>query len=194
MNRLHALTDGVYAISMTLLVLELHVPEAHSSSELVAGLAALAPSLFSFALSFAVLGTYWVGNAVSLAFYTSVDRAALLLNVVQLLLISLLPFTTAVLGRYPDEAAAVILYGLHLEAIGLSQYAHWLYVGRNPHLTTTADPHALRAARRRVFIGPVIFAIAMVAALFSPRLGYAIYFVALITYVTIAVRDRASIR
>ena len=59
MSRLHALTDGVYAIAMTLLVLELRVPDAHSSSELVAGLAALAPSLFSFALGFAVLGTYW---------------------------------------------------------------------------------------------------------------------------------------
>jgi uncharacterized membrane protein len=179
---------------MTLLVLELHVPDAHSSSELVAGLAALAPSLFSFALSFAVLGTYWVGNAVSLSFYTAVDRAALLLNVLQLLLISLLPFTTAVLGRYPDEGAAVILYGLHLEAIGLAQYAHWVYVGRNPHLTAAADPRAVRRARRRVFIGPVIFAVAMVMALFSPRLGYAFFFVALILYITIAVRDRAVVR
>ena len=194
MNRLHALTDGVYAISMTLLVLELHVPEAHSSSELVAGLTALAPSLFSFALSFAVLGTYWVGNAVSLSFYTAVDRAALLLNVLQLFLISLLPFTTALLGRYPDEAAAVILYGLHLEAIGLAQYAHWVYVGRNPQLATAADPRAIRTARRRVFIGPVTFAIAMAIALFSARLGYALYFVALITYITIAVRDRAVVR
>jgi TMEM175 potassium channel family protein len=50
-NRLHALTDGVYAIAMTILVLELHVPDARSSSELIAGLAAEAPSLFGFALS-----------------------------------------------------------------------------------------------------------------------------------------------
>ena len=75
MNRLHALTDGVYAIAMTLLVLELHVPDARSSSELVAGLATLGPSLFSFALSFAVLGTYWVGNAVNLSHLARVDRA-----------------------------------------------------------------------------------------------------------------------
>ena len=108
MNRLHALTDGVYAIAMTILVLELHVPDARSSSELVAGLAAQAPSLFGFALSFAVLGTYWVGNAVNLSHLARVDRAALFLNVLQLFFISLLPFTTAVVGRYPDEAATVI--------------------------------------------------------------------------------------
>lgn len=84
MNRLHALTDGVYAIAMTLLVLELHVPDARSSAELVSGLAALAPSLFGFALSFAVLGTYWVGNAVNLGHLARVDRATLFLNVLQL--------------------------------------------------------------------------------------------------------------
>ena len=89
MNRLHALTDGVYAIAMTLLVLELHVPDARSSSELVAGLVAQAPSLFGFALSFAVLGTYWVGNAVNLSHLARVDRAALFLNVLQLFFISL---------------------------------------------------------------------------------------------------------
>lgn len=194
MNRLHALTDGVYAIAMTLLVLELHVPDARSSSELVAGLAALAPNLFSFALSFAVLGTYWVGNAVSLTYFARVDRAALFLNVLQLFLISLLPFTTAVLGRYPDEAAAVILYGLHLEAIALTQYAHWVYVRRNPHLGAGVDARVIRAATRRIFIGPVAFAIAMVTALFSPRLAYAVYFAALIAYIVVAVRDRTVLR
>jgi TMEM175 potassium channel family protein len=112
----------------------------------------------------------------------------------QLFLISLLPFTTAVLGRYPDEAAAVILYGLHLEGIGLAQYAHWVYVRRNPHLATAVDPRIVRAATRRLFIGPVAFALAMVIALFSPRLGYAVYFAALIAYIAIAVRDRTVLR
>src|SRR5882672_7330903 len=83
MNRLHALTDGVYAIAMTLLVLELHVPDARSSTELIAGLVAIAPNLFGFALGFAVLGTYWVGSAVNLSHLARVNRAALFLNVLQ---------------------------------------------------------------------------------------------------------------
>src|SRR6185436_13405394 len=114
MNRLHALTDGVFAIAMTLLVLELRVPDATNSSELISGLRMIVPNLFSFALGFAVCGTYWVGSAMNLSHLARVNRAALFLNVLQLFFISLLPFSTAILGRYPDEAAAVIVYALHL--------------------------------------------------------------------------------
>lgn len=195
MNRLHALTDGAYAIAMTLLVLELHVPEARTSAELVAGLVALAPSLFSFALGFAVLGTYWVGNTVNLSHLARVDRAALFLNVLQLFFISLIPFSTAILGRYPDQAAAVILYGLHLEALGLAQYAHWIYVSRNPHLAAgPIDQRTARVVTTRILFGPVVFPVAIALALVSPQLGYALYYVVLIAYVFTALRDRAIVR
>jgi uncharacterized membrane protein len=191
-NRLHALTDGVYAIGMTLLVLELHVPEASSPGELVRGLAALGPSLFSFALSFAVLGVYWVGNAASLARLARVDRPILLLDVLQLFFIALLPFTTAILGRYPDESAAVILYGAHLVALGFMQYIHFAYVVRSPHLL--AHPISARDAAgaiRRIFFGPLVFLIAMAVALVSPRTGYVMYFFVLFAYIVMAARDRS---
>jgi uncharacterized membrane protein len=193
-NRLHALTDGVYAIAMTLLVLEIHIPDVSSSSELLRALGGLAPSLFSFALSFAVLGTYWVGNAVNLSHLARVDRAALFLNVLQLYLISLIPFTTAILGRYPSFAPAVILYGLHLEALGLAQYAHWVYVLRNQHLAYgPIDGATARAVTGRIFFGPIAFAIAIVVALFAPLAAYAIYFAVLIAYVVMSIRDRTVI-
>jgi uncharacterized membrane protein len=194
-NRLHALTDGVYAIAMTLLVLELHVPDARSSSELVAGLIAIAPNLFSFALGFAVLGTYWVGSAINLSHLARVNRAALFLNVLQLFFISLLPFTTALLGRYPDEAAAVIVYAMHLELLGLAQYVHWIYVLRHPELVLSPiDARTERATTLRILIGPAAWAAAMLLALISPRLGYAVFYVVLIGYVVAAVRDRTVVR
>lgn len=195
MNRLHALTDGVYAIAMTLLVLELHVPDARSSAELVAGLIAILPNLFSFALGFAVLGTYLVGSAVNLSHLARVNRAALFLNVLQLFFISLLPFTTALLGRYSDEAAAVVVYALHLEALGLAQYAHWIYVLRHPVLVhAPIDARTARAATIRILVGPVAWATAMLLALVSARLGYAVFYVVLIGYVVAAVRDRTVVR
>jgi uncharacterized membrane protein len=179
---------------MTLLVLELHVPDANGSSDLIAGLAALAPSLFSFALGFAVLGTYWVGSAVNLSHLARVDRAALFLNVLQLFFISLIPFSTAIIGRYPDEAPAVILYGVHLEALGLAQYAHWVYVLRNPHLANPIDARAARGVTMRILIGPVAWVLAIALAIVNPRLGYAVYYVVLFGYVFTAVRDRTVIR
>lgn len=195
MNRLHALTDGVYAIAMTLLVLELHVPDATNSRELIAGLIAIAPNLFSFALGFAVLGTYWVGSAINLSYLARVNRAVLFLNVLQLFFIAFLPFTTALLGRYPDEAAAVIVYALHLEALGVAQYAHWVYVLRHSELVhAPIDARTERAATRRILIGPAAWAVAMALALVSPRLGYAVFYVVLIGYVVAAVRDRTVVR
>lgn len=195
MNRLHALTDGVYAIAMTLLVLELHVPDARSSAELVTGLIAIAPNLFGFALGFAVLGTYWVGSAVNLSHLARVNRAALFLNVLQLFFISLLPFTTALLGRYPDETAAVIIYALHLELLGLAQYAHWVYLLRHPELVhAPIDARTERAVTIRILVGPAAWAVAMLLALVSPRLGYAVFYVVLVGYLIASVRDRTVVR
>ena len=195
MNRLHALTDGVYAIAMTLLVLELHVPDARTSAELVAGLAALAPNLFSFALGFAVLGTYWVGSAVNLSHLARVDRAALFLNVLQLFFISLIPFTTAIIGRYPDQAAAVILYGVHLLLLGLAQYAHWVYISRNPQLShTVIDAATDRAVTRRILVGPAAWVVAILVAFISPLIGYAIFYVVLVAYLVNSIRDRSVVR
>lgn len=195
MNRLHALTDGVYAIAMTLLVLELHVPDARSSAELVSGLIAIAPNLFSFALGFAVCGTYWVGSAINLSHLARVNRAALFLNVLQLFFIALLPFTTALLGRYPDEAVAVIVYALHLEALGLSQYAHWIYVLRHPELVhAPIDSRTNRATTLRILVGPAAWAAGMLLALVSARLAYALFYLVLVGYIVAAVRDRTMVR
>jgi uncharacterized membrane protein len=194
LNRLHALTDGVYAIGMTLLVLELHVPDVSSPGDLARGLASLGPSLFSFALSFAVLGVYWVGNAASLARQARVDRPDLLLNLLQLFFISLLPFTTAILGRYPDESAAVIVYGAHLVALGLMQYIHFAYIRRSPHLLEhPISPRDAASATRRILFGPVVFLIAMAVALVSPRTGYALYFFVLFVYLAMSARDRSIV-
>lgn len=194
MNRLHALTDGVYAIAMTLLVLELHVPDASSSAELIRGLVAVGPSVFSFALSFAVLGVYWVGNTASLGRQQRIDRPGLLLNVLQLFFIALLPFTTAILGRYPDESAAVTLYGIHLVALGALQYVHFQYVRRSPHLLEhPITPADAAAATRRILLGPVMFIAAMVVALASARLGFAIYYLALVVYIFMSARDRSIV-
>ena len=180
---------------MTLLVLELHVPDARSSAELISGLVAIAPNLFSFALGFAVCGTYWVGSAVNLSHLARVNRAALFLNVLQLFFIALLPFTTAILGRYPDEAAAVIVYALHLELLGLAQYAHWIYVLRHPELVhAPIDARTNRATTLRILIGPAAWAVAMLLALISARLAYVLFYVVLIGYVTAAVRDRTVVR
>lgn len=193
-SRLHALTDGVFAIAMTLLVLELHVPDVTSTEAFIDGLGALVPSLFSFTLSFAVLGAYWLGTVWSLAPVRHVDRPLLLLNLLTLLFITLVPFTTAVLARYPDQPGAVILYGMHLTLLGLAQYASWSYLRANPRLLESPMTPSEAAARtRRILFGPVGFVAAMLVALVSPRAGYATFYIVLLAYIFTAARDRSII-
>ena len=194
MSRLHALTDGVFAIAMTLLVLELHVPDAASTDEFVRGVAAVVPSLFSFTLSFAVLGAYWLGTVWSLGSVRHVDRPLLLLNLLTLLFITLVPFTTAVLARYPDVAGAVILDGTDLTLLGVTQYANWVYLRTNPRLLESPiGQREAAATTRRILFGPVGFVVAMVVAMVSPRGAYAIFYVVLFVYIFNAARDRSTI-
>ncbi len=89
----------------------------------------------------------------------------------------------------------MILYGVHLEALGLAQYAHWVYVLRNQHLAREPiDAATARAVSIRILVGPAAWVVAIVLAFFSPPLGYAVYFAVLIGYLVSSVRDRTAIR
>jgi hypothetical protein len=89
----------------------------------------------------------------------------------------------------------VIVYAVHLELLGLSQYAHWVYVLRHPELVQSPiDARTRRTATIRILVGPAAWAGAMLLALVSPRLGYAVFYVVLIGYVVAAVRDRTVVR
>src|SRR5207245_232807 len=107
---------GVFAIAMTLLVLELHVPDVASTGDFISGLAALVPRLFSFTLSFAVLGAYWLGTVWSLAPVRHVDRPLRLLNRRGLLFITLVRFVAAMAVAPVSPRAGYAVYYIVLFA------------------------------------------------------------------------------
>ncbi|WP_024874997.1 TMEM175 family protein [Saccharomonospora piscinae] len=130
-ERINALSDGVFAIALTLLALPLataDIDEDRVSQDLLG----LAPQFVVFALSFAVVGRYWRVHHRVFARITRVDGTLVWLSLLFLFWVALLPFPTAVLGEHGDTAAAVVLYATTIILAGLSSTALWWYaaVGR----------------------------------------------------------------
>jgi uncharacterized membrane protein len=132
--RVLALTDGVFAIIITLLVLEIHVPELTQGHSLNQALGEIRPSLVAFVISFILAGMYWVGHRDLFALIRRTDRGLVWLNIVYLLPLCLLPFGAGMLGRYDTEPVALRIYGLLLVAIAAMRVVIWLYATNRPHL------------------------------------------------------------
>src|SRR5579859_8164415 len=133
-HRVEGLGDGVFAIAMTVLVLGINVPEGRGGTGLAAQLSALWPKFASYALSFVMLGVLWIGYHFQFQYIRRTDRGLLWLNLVFLLTVTFLPFSTAVLGNYPGAREAVILYGGSVASAGICLLAHWMYATRKRHL------------------------------------------------------------
>jgi uncharacterized membrane protein len=112
-GRLEMLVDGVFAIAMTILVLELKVPElvdSRSGAELVRALASQAPTFLSYLLSFAVLGVFWYRHNHLYRHYRVITRDMLVFHFVQLAAAAFFPFCAAMFGRYPMNPLSLVCY------------------------------------------------------------------------------------
>jgi uncharacterized membrane protein len=112
-DRLEFVVDGIFAIAMTLLVLDLKVPELadrHSTSELAHGLLHLASGFVSYLLSFFMLGMFWTTHNVWYRHLERITRGVLALQLFQMAVAAFFPFCAALFGRYPTNALAVVVY------------------------------------------------------------------------------------
>jgi len=121
-SRMESLTDGLFATVMTILVLTLVVPVvtgSNQSQQLFSAILALLPSVLVYAASFVVLLVMWIGHNGYTRYIHEVDRKFLWLNGMLLILIGLVPFSTAFLGKYPLEQPAIVLYGINFLALAV---------------------------------------------------------------------------
>jgi uncharacterized membrane protein len=130
--RVLALSDGVFAIIITLLVLDVHVPELTAGESLADSLQEIRPSLTAFVISFIVAGVYWVGHRDQFGLIRRTDRGLVWLNI--LFLLPLCLHGASLLGRYDREPVALRIYGLVLVAIAVMRVVMWLYATSRPHL------------------------------------------------------------
>ena len=195
-GRVEALSDGVFAIVVTLLVLEIkapHVAEHDSMAELAGALWTLAPKFVSWVISFVTVCVIWLNHHRLLAMVGRIDNALFWLNANLLLWTSFIPFPTALMGGYPANRLAVSFYGavMFLMALGFV-LARW-HLHRHPDLLQEdVDRTAFRSGTRySIVMGPVAYAIGAGLAWVS-QIGAFICYAAIACYFVFphAVRSR----
>ena len=172
-HRLEALTDGIYAIALTLLVLELKLPELPheaTDAELLERLIALWPKLGSWLVSFLFLSLLWTSSQRGFHYVKKVDQKLTTLNLWLLLFVSVMPFTASVLGEHGNLFVGAALYSLNLFALGVIGYAHVSYLLASPQLQDPLiGPATGQAMKLRVAGTVVCSLIAIGVAFWSPR-------------------------
>jgi uncharacterized membrane protein len=192
-----ALSDGVFAIILTILVLEIAVPKDLSHGSLGTVLEELRPTLFAWVISFLITGMYWVSHRDLFAKVRVVNRDLVWLNLLFLLPVGLIPFAASLLGEYPDEPIALHLYGGVMIAVAVMRLVMYRYVTRRPALLGAGDVSehaAIGFALGAVTI--VIYGIAMAVAAVRPPVSVFLYFsVPLVYFLAVTLlRDRQSTR
>jgi uncharacterized membrane protein len=169
-HRIKGLSDGVFAIAMTLLSISLleHLPErALSLGELRADL--LSP-LIVYAMTFIILGSYWVGHAIQFHYVVRSDRPLMVRTVVFLLFVGLVPISTLYLGKFVDDPIAIAIYAANLMLCGVGLFGTLLYATKDPKmLHAVFDRRIFRGASVSFVVGPVLYAVALVASFVDVR-------------------------
>ena len=150
-NRVEAFTDGVFAIVITLLILELKLPDV-GVTELPSALRNLLPSIGAYVLSFGLIGIYWVFHHYSMTLIQEVDGVLLWLNILFLLFISFMPFPTMMMGRYPYQTLPVVIYGCNLILANVNGFVMLIYVRRNPQLASHFFTDVIYRTQFRTYI------------------------------------------
>ena len=179
-NRLEAFSDGVFAIAITLLVIEIEVPHGENGG-LARALAAQWPSYAAYAVSFAVIGIMWVNHHTLIELVATVDRPLLFLNLLLLMFVAFIPFSTALLAEHllspsPDSSAAAAVYSANGVANAIGFNLIWRYILRDARLLHAhLDVDQLRLRTRRFSLGLVIYPLTVALSFVSAPLTLAVH-------------------
>lgn len=174
-QRLEAFSDGVFAIAITLLVLDIRLPEI-DYTQFSAYLPHLLPNFLSYIMSFIVIGLYWIFHHQYTDRLTTINRPFLFLNLLNLLIISFMPFPTSLLGRFPFSTIPMLIYGLTLMAANVTGFLTLLYLTHHEELSGGVLTKAYLRRQYPIYIivnGSYLIGFAF--AFFYPLLSFAIY-------------------
>jgi uncharacterized membrane protein len=161
LDRLAALSDGIFAVAMTLLVLDLHVPTAaqvHGEDELLAALAALGPQWITYGMSFLTLGIFWAGQQTQLNHLAEGTRDLTWIHLGFLFSVTLLPLSTRLLTEFFEYRTALGLYWLNIFVLGAMLFWSWSYATR-ANLIKADTPEEVRGSIcRRIAIAQSLYA------------------------------------
>ena len=194
-DRLIFLSDGIYAIAMTLLVLDVKIPDGLSAAALPHAIGHLWPQLAAYLISFCILGNFWRDQRRLFLRVRRVDATLIRLTLLSLGAIALLPFPTALLAEYLTQPLAVALYASAITIIVALHLAMALVVWRREHLQGAQITSELARGVILDFGATVVFfALSVPAAFITPRAAFVLWFLLIPAKIIIGHRNRAAIR
>jgi uncharacterized membrane protein len=161
-ERLAALSDGVFAVAMTLLVLDIRAPAVeavHSEPDLWKALAALEPRVLMYMMTFLTLGIFWVGQQTQLNHLARSDRALTWIHLAFLLAVTVTPFSTTLLAEFTAFRSALLLYWGNIVALGATLYFSWVCALGSELVKPDMPAHVSRAIKRRILIAQGLYAL-----------------------------------
>jgi uncharacterized membrane protein len=186
-HRIEALADGVFAIVMTLLVLDIDVPErppAAGSGDLTGALLGLWPKLLCYVISFVTLGVYWVAHHLHFYSIKRADRVLLWINILFLMTIGLVPFSTALLGEHYRVPVAAAAYGANMMAVGLILQLQWWYATRGRRLVNPdLEEGFVRSVSHVILLGPAVYVVAVLLGWVSTTVALVLFLLVNVIYI-----------
>ena len=185
LERIVFFSDAVIAIAITLLVLDIKLPEAAGGSglDLVRPLLNLWPKFLGYFVSFWVIALYWVAHHRCFRHICSYDRRLIYLNFLFLMFIAFMPFPTGLLFSNPTQAASVMLYAGTAAGMGFSLAGVWIYADRHNFIPAGLPRAAVRDIRLNLFLPPVVFLVSMCTAPLSATLAMFLWFLLIPVYI-----------
>ena len=169
-ERLAALSDGVFAVAMTLLVLDLRVPAmeaVHSELDLQHALMALSPRLLMYLMSFITLGIFWVGQQTQLNHLARSDRSLSWIHISFLFAVSITPFSTTLLAEFPRYRTALLAYWINILLLGTTLYFSWSCAMGTGLVKDDISKEVPAAIKRRIVIAQAFYAFGALLCIFS---------------------------
>lgn len=196
LERLAALSDGIFAVAMTLLVLDLRVPVSgaiHTEGALWDALVKLSPSLITYFMSFLTLGIFWVGQQTQLNHFARSDRHLAWIHLGFLLAVSLTPFSTALLAAFITYRIALVVYWLNILLLGAVLFGSLRYASRAGFVKDDMTVEMRSALERRIVIAQALYAFGALLCVVNTYVSIAVIVLVQLNYV-IAPRIRLLYR
>ncbi|MDD4137834.1 MAG: TMEM175 family protein [Methanoregula sp.] len=179
-GRLEGLSDGIFAFAMTLLVIGLNIPDkatlVHSNAYALQFLLSLRYDFPHYVLAFLILGAFWLGHHIQLHAVKSIDRTFVWINLLTLMFVALLPFSTSFSGDFSEVPFGAIVFEANLFAIGIGMFCQWQYITKDHRLTEPSlEPAYVRKVSTRNLVVPGVSLLCILVALAGSTWSSAIY-------------------
>lgn len=184
-GRLEALGDGIFSVAMTILVIELALPQLTSNTmgDFITALGKVWKPFLCYAISFIVLGIMWFGHRMMFEYIAKTNRYFIFLGVLFYMMICLVPFSTRFLAQQTFNWPAILVYGLNLSLCNLTLFAQWSYGINRPSLMERDLPVEVRKEAKVLFLlSPVVYTLAIVLSFFVPVVSIIIYVITPVLY------------